>query len=303
MKIRIGYGLGTQGLAGEPRELAARYGRFVDDLERLGFDSVWFSERLTGEAPDPVVAMAHAAGRTSKLKFGMSVMVLPGRSPALVAKEIASLDVLSGGRVLPAFGLGAADPREHAAFAVAREDRAAMFNESLALIRRFWTGEPVTHEGRFYRYDAVTVRPLPVQSPPDVWLGGIAPSELRRVGRVGDGWLPSFVTPSEASAAAVAVRSAAAEAGREIDPEHFGALIAYSSGKPLGGPLLERLRARRKGGDPAEVVPVGMDAVRAMIEAFVANGFSKFVLIPIVDPGDLTAELELVGESVLPLET
>lgn len=302
MKIRIGYGLGTQGLAGEPKELAGRYGGFVDDLERLGFDSVWFSERLTGEAPDPVVAMAHAAGRTTKLKFGMSVMVLPGRSPALVAKEIASLDILSGGRVLPAFGLGVADPREHAAFAVAKEDRAPMFNESLELIRRFWTGEPVTHEGRFYRYDAVTVRPRPVQSPPDVWLGGIAPSELRRVGRLADGWLPSFVTPTEASAAAVTVKEAAAEAGREIDPEHFGALIAYSSGRPLAGPLLERLRARRKGGDPAEVVPVGIDALRTMIDGFVANGFSKFVLIPIVDPGDLTAELELLAESVLPME-
>jgi probable F420-dependent oxidoreductase len=303
MKIRIGYGLGTQGLAGAPKELAARYGRFVDDLERLRYDSVWFSERLTGEAPDPVVAMAHAAGRTTKLKFGMSVMVLPGRSPALVAKEIASLDVLSGGRILPAFGLGVADAREHAAFSVAKEDRAPMFNESLALIRRFWTGEPVTHEGRFFRYDGVAVRPVPVQSPPDVWLGGIAPSELRRVGRVADGWLPSFVTPAEAAAAAVTVREAAAEAGREIDPEHFGALIAYSSGQPLGGPLLDRLRARRKGGDPAEVVPVGLDAVQAAIEAFARVGFSKFVLIPIVDPGDLTAELEAVAEAVLPMTT
>jgi probable F420-dependent oxidoreductase len=302
VKIRIGYGLGTQGLTGQPTELGGRYSRLIDDLERLKFDSVWFSERLTGEAPDPIVAMAHAAGRTKKLKFGMSVMVLPGRSPALVAKEIASLDLLSGGRVLPAFGLGVADPREHSAFAVAREDRAPMFNEALGLIRQFWTGEPVTHEGRFYKYDAVTVRPKPLQNPPEVWLGGIAPSELRRVGRLADGWLPSFVTPDEAAGAAVVVNEAAAEAERAIDPEHFGVLIPYSLGKPLGGALLERLSARRKGKDPAEVVPVGADALRVMVEQFVDKGFSKFVLIPIVDPGDLTEELEAVAAVVRPLE-
>jgi probable F420-dependent oxidoreductase len=302
MKIRIGYGLGTQGLNGEPAELGQRYSTFVDDLERLKFDSVWFSERLTGEAPDPIVAMAHAAGRTKKLKFGMSVMVLPGRSPALVAKEIASLDLLSGGRVLPAFGLGVADPREHSAFAVAREDRAPMFNEALGLIRQFWSGEPVTHSGRFYTYDSVTVRPVPLQRPPEVWLGGVARSELRRVGRLADGWLPSFVTPDEAAEAAIAVRAAADEAEREIDPEHFGALIPYSLGRPLGGPLLERLRARRQGKDPADVVPVGEAAVRKMIEQFVERGFSKFVLIPIVDPGDLTTELEAVAAFCRPLE-
>jgi alkanesulfonate monooxygenase SsuD/methylene tetrahydromethanopterin reductase-like flavin-dependent oxidoreductase (luciferase family) len=81
VKIRIGYGLGTQGMPWDGTD----YGRFVDDLERLGFDSLWFSERINGGAPDPVSAMAFAAGRTTKLKFGMSVMVLPGRNPVLVA--------------------------------------------------------------------------------------------------------------------------------------------------------------------------------------------------------------------------
>src|SRR2546427_7799822 len=110
--------------------LEDNFGAFVDALEELGFDSVWLSERISGDAPDPVVGMAYAAGRTTKLKFGMSVMVLPGRNPALLAKELASLDRLSRGRLLPAFGLGVADPKEQAAFGVERGERARRFDEA-----------------------------------------------------------------------------------------------------------------------------------------------------------------------------
>jgi probable F420-dependent oxidoreductase len=299
MKIRIGYGLGTAGMEGD----GERYARFIDDLERLKFDSVWFSERVNGNAPDPVVAMAFAAGRTRKLKLGMSVMVLPGRNPVLVAKELASLDVLSGGRLLPAFGLGAVDPREQGAFGVAREDRAPMFNESLGLIRRLWTEDHVSHEGRFYRFEDVTVRPRPKQTPPEVWLGGFAPSELRRVGRLADGWLPSFITPAESGAMADQVRLAAAEAGREIDPEHFGVLIPYSSGAPLKGALVERFKARRPDvTNLSTLFPVGITALRAHINAFVETGYTKFVLIPLDDPADFTEELELLSSEILPLE-
>src|SRR2546430_13515689 len=141
MKIRIGYGLGVQGM----RDRESRFGPFVDDIERLRFDSLWLSERVSGFAPDPAIGMAFAAGRTTKLKFGMSVMVLPGRNPVLVAKEMASLDRLSNGRLLPAFGLGVADPHEQQAFGVAREERAPWFDEALPLMRRFWAEDEVDH--------------------------------------------------------------------------------------------------------------------------------------------------------------
>src|SRR5580704_15837961 len=108
MKVRIGYGLGTAGLQGGPNgEVGKAFAAMVDGLETYGFDSLWLSERISGAAPDPVVGLAVAAGRTSRLKLGMSVLVLPGRNPVLLAKELATLDVLSAGRLLPAFGLGA----------------------------------------------------------------------------------------------------------------------------------------------------------------------------------------------------
>src|SRR4051812_2815685 len=206
VKVRIGYGLGTAG----GHDLAG----LIAALERHGFDSLWLSEQVTGSAVDPLIGLAYAAGRTQKLKFGTSVLVVPGRNPAVLAKELASLDVLSNGRLLPAVGLGAANPYEHQAFGVERKERAAWFDEAVPLIRRFWTGEPVDHDGPRFHYEALQIQPKPVQTPPDIWLGGRVPSELRRVGRLGDGWLPSFCTPADVAEGRKLVEQAADAAGR-----------------------------------------------------------------------------------------
>ena len=298
MKVRIGFGLGTQGLDDPGR----RFLELVDALERCRFDSLWLSERVSGGAPDPLIGLAVAAGRTTKLKLGTSVVVVPGRNPALLAKELASLDVLSGGRMLPAVGLGAVNPYEQQAFGVARGERAAWFDEAVPLLRQFWSGEPVTHAGERFSYDGLRVLPKPVQDPFDVWLGGLARSELRRVGRLGDGWLPSFCTPSDVVAGRAVVEAAAAEAGRSIDPEHWGALLIYArTGLPER--LLSLVAARRPDVDPADLVPVGVDAVRAHVERFIDVGFSKFVLRPIVAPGSWRAELEALAGAVGDLQT
>lgn len=297
MKVRIGFGLGTRGMAHDDE----RYGPLVDDLERLGFDSLWVSERIGHAGPDPLVALAFAAGRTEKLKLGTSVMVLPGRSPATVAKAWASLDRLSRGRTLPAFGLGLRDEKEQQAFGVERKERAARFDEALELVRRFWTEDAVTHTGEWYRYDGVRVEPKPVQQPPDVWLGGRSDAELRRCGRLGDGWLPSFVTPDVAARGWKLVVEAAAEAGRVIDPEHFGALVPYARAR-LPEAILELFAARFPDADPAEVFPVGLDGLREALERFVDVGASKFVLVPVEEPSDWTSELEELATAVLPLQ-
>ncbi len=299
VKIRVGFGLGTRTTLND-----GRFGEAVDALEELHFDSLWVSERISGEAPDPTVAMAFAAGRTRKLKFGMSVMVLPGRNPVIVATQLASLDRLSGGRLLPAFGLGVADAHEQQAFGVAREERAAWFNEALPLIRRMWTEDRVDHDGPRFHYEGLKVLPKPHQNPPEVWLGGIAPSELKRVGRLADGWLPSFVTPADCEVGRAAVEAAAAEHGRTIDPEHYGALIPYAMGE-VPEPVLANLKARRPDLDPTTLVPVGFDAVARAVQGFVDVGFSKFVVLPIVEPngGDLTGHLAELADVVLPLQT
>jgi probable F420-dependent oxidoreductase len=297
VKVRIGFGLGTRTLTNHE----AAFGPFVADVERLGFDSLWLSERVGGEAPDPVVGLAYAAGRTERLKLGTSVLVLPGRNPVLVAKELASLDRLSGGRLLPAFGLGVADPHEQQAFGVERKQRGRRFDEALPLLRALWAGGPVSHDGEFFRFEDVQVLPAPVQQPLEIWLGGVAPSELERTARLGDGWLPSFCTPGDVADGRRTIERIAGGHGRTIDPEHFGALIAYRDG-PLPDLVAAVVAKRRPGIDPAEVIP-SRAGLPAAIDRMIDAGASKFVVVPVDEPQDWSAELEQLAAEVLPLQT
>ena len=285
VKVRIGFGLGTRTQANEPASFEA----MVDAIEDRGFDSLWLSERVSGDAPDPVVGMAYAAGRTTRLKFGMSVMVLPGRNPVLVAQSLASLDRLSGGRLLPAFGLGIADAAEHQAFGVERGDRAPWFDEALPLIRRLWSEDEVHHEGDRFRLDGISVNPKPRQEPLEVWLGGQAPSELRRVGRLGDGWLPSFCDAEDVARGREVIEEAASAAGRSIEPDHFGALVAYSH-SPLPDQILAFINRRRPDiDDPRRIIPQGHAALVERLEELIEVDATKFVVVPFDEPEDWPA--------------
>ena len=286
MKVRIGYGIGTQGLA----DGGARFAELIDALEELRFDSIWCSERATGPIPDPMVSLAFAAGRTERMKLGTSVQVLPGRNPLLLAKQWAALDLLSGGRALPAFGLGVVEPTEQQAFGVTREERAPWFDEALPLMRRLWSEERVTHHGERFHYDDVSIGTLPVNRPIDVWLGGRAPGELKRVGRLADGWLPSFCTPEQVVEGRVLVDETAAAHGRGIDPEHFGAMVFYArTGVPE---QYTKGVSSRLGFDIGDVIMVGKERLAERIEEFVAVGFSKIVLVPTEEADSWSAEIE-----------
>lgn len=301
MKIRVGFGLGVRTTLNDTSFLDV-----VDALESLRYDSLWVSERIGSECPDPVVAMSMAAARTKKLKFGMSVMVLPGRNPVLLAKQMATLDRMSNGRLLPAFGLGVADAAEQQAFGVERTARAKMFDEALAVMRKCWLDDEVNHEGTWINLRGLRVEPKPKQQPPDVWLGGIAPSELKRVARLGDGWLPSFVMPDEAAAGWQTIGAHAAELGREVDPEHFGVLIPYRFAA-LPDALMAGLAARRPDlADPGVLIPNGWDELVERIRDFIAVGASKFVVLPLVEPRGSDAwisHLEEASNVVIPLQT
>lgn len=298
MKVRVGFGLGTR-----TRLHDESYGVVVDALEAHEFDSLWLSEKISDEAPDPLVAMAYGAGRTKKLKFGMSVMVLPGRNPVVLAKELATLGTMSGGRMLPAFGLGAVDPIEQQAFGVDRKERAAIFNETLEVMRKCWTGQPFSHHGERFSYDGVVVRPAPKRM--DVWLGGNAPSELKRVGRLADGWLPSFVLPSDAEAGRVVIEQVAAEHEREIEDDHYGVLIPYAFG-PVPDVLTALIKKRRPDlDDISDLIPDSWESLQQMVQRFIDVGTTKFVALPINEPGNAdawVAHLAEAADALKPLE-
>jgi probable F420-dependent oxidoreductase len=284
-------------LDGDPATL----GRLVDDLDELGFDSLWLPEVLTAPTLDPLAALAYAAAHNPRLKLG-TTMLLPGRNVVRLAKQLATLDRLSAGRLLVTFVPGLAQAPESGAVGVPARDKGPHMEEAFPLLRRLWAGETVDHQGPVGTLEGVTLAPLPVQEPLEFWLGGMVPAALERCGRHADGWLPSACTPAEAAAGKAVVDEAAAAAGRAISPEHFGVSLAYAPG-PLDPSLVAALGRSRKGVDPAAVVPAGLDALRAFLEAFLEVGFSKFVVRPLARPDSWRAELEALAAAVGDLQT
>src|SRR5580692_7729903 len=283
MKVRIGVSLGT---AGTPAGFAAA----VDLLEQAGVDSLWLPENVYSPVVEPFTGMAFALSRTRKLKVGTGISVLPGRHPVLVAKQLASIAGLAPARVLPVFGLQPAQSAERPLFPVPSGQRAAVFDESLVLLRLLLTTGTVSFHGEFFTVEGASVGPLPAK-PLDIWLGGSAPGGLRRVGRLADGWLGSLLTPAEAQAAVATINEAAAAAGRSVEDDHFGLSLPVALDGDIPEPMQTSIRRRRPDTDPQRLVAVGWDGAQRMIEQYVEAGLSKFVVRP-------AARFEPFGEFV-----
>jgi probable F420-dependent oxidoreductase len=269
MKVRFGISLGLNTPADQLAPI-------VDQLEASGVDSLWFSELVYSPAVDPVVGMAYALARTERYKVGTSVAVLPGRHPVLVAKQLASLAAVAPKRVLPVFGLQSAIPAEREVFTVPDGKRGAVFDESLQLLRAALVDQPASYSGRYFSVTAAAVQPRP-NPPLDIWLGGSAPAAFRRIGTLADGWLGSFLTPDEARAGREAIQRAAADAGRQIEPDHFGISLAVGDGE-LPAEVLAAVRHRRPDADPAELVAADWDQLHRQLDGYLAAGLTKFVI-------------------------
>jgi len=296
MKVRIGISLGP---AGSPDQFAGA----VDSLEQAGVDSLWLPETVYSPVVEPFTGMAFALARTRRLKAGSGISVLPGRHPVLVAKQLASLAGLAPGRVLPVFGLRPAQDAERPLFPVPPGHRAAVFDESLALLRLLLTTEKVDFGGRFFSVSGATVSPRPAK-PLDIWLGGSAPAALRRVGRLADGWLGSLLTPTEAGAAVKEIQDAAAGADREVEEDHFGLSlpVTFAGNEPsIPDALLASIRRRRPEADPATLVARGWDDARRMLGQYVEAGLSKFVVRP-ASPGPFGPFLDGFVRNLLPIQ-
>ena len=296
MKIRIGVGLGATGAG-----LGQSYADTLVEMERCGFDSLWLSEVLSTPVPGTLSGLALAAAVTRRLKLGTTLLAT-GRNPVRLAKELATIDRLSNGRLLLVFVPGLTTSVESQAIGVPVAERGAVIEEVLPLVRRLWSETNVTHHGRHFAYDGLELWPKPVQDPLEVWLGGTARSALRRAGQLSDGWLPSLCTPAEAAAGRATIQAVAAEAGREVDPEHFGISLTYArDGLPAS--QLERIARRRPSIDPTVFVPVGFEALRQRLREYIDGGFSKFVVRPAEPRASLHDELRELADAVLPLQT
>ncbi|MBW8754236.1 MAG: LLM class flavin-dependent oxidoreductase [Sphingomonadales bacterium] len=302
MSVRIGIGSGL-GSPLSPQD----YWAWIDYCEAAGVDSIWHSDQLLGATLEPLAMLAALAARTSRMRFGTNALVIPFREPLVVAKQLATIDFLSGGRVFPVVGVGnACDPYWTATGADARE-RGRRSNEAIVLIRLLLDQDEVDFAGTHFRYRGPGVTPRPARPIP-LWTGGHSEAAIRRTAELGDGWLGGLLDSGRAAETRLRIEVALAETGRRIEPDHYGVSLPLRIGAPDDPAVLaarQRLSARLPEGERSAMAgafAVGSaDAVIAVLRRQVAAGMSKFVVLPIAnDAADLMAQTRLLVQHVLP---
>jgi probable F420-dependent oxidoreductase len=282
--------------------------RFIDLCETTDIDSVWFSERLTSPQPvlEPMTTMAAVAARTQRLKFGPSVLIAPFRSPVMLARELAMIDYLSGGRMLPAVGVGAEQDREFRAAGIPVKERGRRTDETIRILRRCWAEDEVTFDGEFWQLDRITVLPKPRQQPFPLWIGGNTEVAMRRTGQLGDGWIPSFITPDNFATGVVKTQAFAAVAGREVPPDHFGVLIYFgfaadrATARAVATPFIPRNRADDATLDKSAAFGPP-EVLIERLEEYIRGGASKFILRPMVPTDQMLDQLACLAQDVIPI--
>jgi probable F420-dependent oxidoreductase len=279
--------------------------------EALGFDSVWIGDHIAFHNPtlDSLTALAYVAALTRRVRIGPCVYLLALRHPTVAAKQIASLDLLSGGRVVFGVGVGGEFPKEFEACGVPHRERGARVDEGIAVCRTLWGPSPASFEGRFTRFADVVLEPKPSQpGGPPIWIGGRSDAALRRAARLGDGWVAYLVTPDRFRASMEKIEAFAREAKRRLDPESFEAAhvlftvldddweraraqAARQLGRQYNQPFDDLARKYCLLGPPA--------ACLEQLAEFVAAGVRTFVIYFTVPPERVLEQLERFGAEVL----
>jgi len=301
VKIGIGFGQWQYGLP-EPDLLC----RYAEMAEEVGLDSIWLSDHIVTRNPtlDITCLFAMIAARTKRLKMGPSVLTLPARNPVHVAKTYATLDYISGGRMVMAVGSGS-DLRDLVASGVPVEQRGKRLDEGIEILRKLWSESHVTHHGQFYNFDDVTIEPKPKDGPLDIWIGGKSDAILKRTARLGDGWFPALTTPAEFKHDMAKLIAFGEERGRKINPREAGVLLLThvtddrAAGWKTVAPFLRNLPMAQEDLAIRCLVGPAQECV-SKIADFVEAGCSKFVLRPSCPPADVMGQIELYANQILP---
>ncbi len=303
MSVRIGIGL-----ANLPFASARELWRWVDLLEGGDVDSLWQTDRLISRTPilESMSLMAALAGRTERLKFGMNVVVVPFRDPLVLARQCATIDYLSNGRLLPAFGVGRAISPEFGRVDRSSRGRGGRTNEVLEVMARLWSEDDISFSGEHLSYRGVTIEPKPVQSPLPIWIGGSSPAAIRRTAHYGTGWLGGVQSPVQIAPVIRAISEQSRAAGRPVDPDHYGAGMPFRFGSwndPIVQQAAGAMNRLADAGDPRRMMGVGdAAAIIARIDEYIAAGASKFVLRPLAESGaEFVRQTERLIEEVIPL--
>ena len=300
MSVAVGLGLMDFPFAG-----GADYWRWVDLCEAGGVDSIWQTDRLVSRQPilECMAAMAALAGRTRRLRFGMNVVSLALRDPFLLAKQCATIDVLSEGRLLPAFGIGSPLGPEWKALDIDTKTRGKRTDEALEIISRLWREESVDFAGTHYRLTNASISPRPVQPDLPMWIGGGSEAAIRRTARYSTSWQGGGEAPEEAGRIVAAIKKAVVEAGRTIDEDHYGAAFPFYFGSASDSLVTGAMAAyaKRTGRDATTYFAIGdAQVIRDRVAAYVAVGIEKFILRPVGSGDEVIAQTKRLIEEVLP---
>jgi probable F420-dependent oxidoreductase len=294
------------GIMEYPFQTSDGFWRWVDLCEQGGVDSIWQTDRIVSRTPilECMTTLAAIAGRTRRVKFGVNVVSAALREPVLLAKQCATIDVLSGGRLLPGFGIGSPRGAEWTAMHIDTTTRGRKTDEALEMISRLWSGEAVDFDGRHFKLTKASIAPLPVQPDLPMWIGGASEAAIKRTARVGTGWQAGPEDPDTVAQVIAGIKQALLQTGRTIDEDHYGAAFAFRFGGPDDpgvAKVMEQYRART-GRDPRDLFAIGdADAILRRLSDYVAAGASKFILRPIADgDADMLAQTKRLVEELLP---
>ena len=285
---------------------ARGFWRWVDVCDNGGVDSIWQSDRIIDPSPnlEAMSVMAALAGGSKNLKFGMNVASLGLRNPILTAKQCATIDVLSEGRLLPAFGIGSALSRDYTATGTPTKGRGKRTDEGLEIMSRLWIEDNVSFDGEYYQLDNATIAPKPVQNPLPLWVGGSAKQAVERTATWGTGWQAGIENAADVKPVISAIKERAAELGRKIADDHFGAGFGFRFGSP-DDPIVQKYNeglAKRLGREPEGFTAVGgVEEMMALVHDFHDAGVHKFILRPIASGADeMIEQTKLMVEKLIP---
>jgi probable F420-dependent oxidoreductase len=297
-RVRVGLALGAfAGDVPRGRELAG----LARGAEGAGFDSLHVGDHVQWHAPihETTVLMATFAAATERVRIVSDVIVLPFRHPVLLAKTIASLDVLSGGRLTLGVGVGGDYAPEYAAMGVPIGQRGARADETLEILRGLFAQERLSYAGRYFTIEDVGIAPRPLQQPFPVWVGGTSPGALRRAARFGSGCISVFASERKFARLAADLQGLLAERGRPAASLTLGSFL-FVHVDP------DRSRARARAAHhvdevyrlPGETIVDRFGAagpVEACVErvrAYVEAGAAEIVLYPLCDPAEWPRQLD-----------
>jgi probable F420-dependent oxidoreductase len=280
---------------------APALGALAAECEALGFDSLWVGDHVAFPAPilDPLQVLACFAAHTRRVRLGTCVYLLALRQPTVVAKMVASLDVVSAGRLIFGVGVGGEFPGEFAACGVPVKERGRRTDEALTVLRGLWRGEEVEHVGRFFPIPPVRLAPPPAQSGgPPIWIGGRADAALRRAARAGDGYVGHFLTPEGFHERIERIRALAREQRPAAPPPtaaHLAfALVDSDHGAALSraGAMLGAIYGRPMEAAAARYCVAGTaGACRSAVERYAAAGVEHLILSPLAYGDALAAQI------------